>query len=48
VRTGIDQREAGHPFLHADQQRTETVDAPIALKARKRGIAALIVELQVV
>jgi hypothetical protein len=44
---GVDQSETGQPLFHADQQRTVTFDASVAVKAPKWRIAALIIELQV-
>src|SRR6516225_4354869 len=37
----VDQREAGQPLLHANQQRMEPFDAPIAVEVGKRRIAIL-------
>src|SRR6185437_13341728 len=47
MRTGVDQGEAGQPFLYPDQQRVEALVAPIGSQVRKRGIAALCIELEV-
>ena len=37
----VDQSETGQPLFHADQQRTVTFDAPVAVKVPKCRIAAL-------